>query len=81
MSSKYWLDEKPEEIQTSRNILRWFKRAGKLQVAGLYKDPETQELKQGKTSTLDSEDLALNPRTLDLLQEFIDDCRELVTRE
>ena len=81
MGNKYWLNEKPDEIQTSRNILRWFKKAGKFQVAGLFKDPDTQELRQGKTAVMDAEDLAITPNSLDLLQEFIDDCRKLVVHD
>lgn len=79
MVQKYWENEKPETKQTERNLLKYYKEAGKLQIALLYPDKETNELKQGKTVTLDSEDLAINQTALDMLQAFIDDSREMIS--
>jgi hypothetical protein len=75
-NKKYWEIETPETVQTERNFLRYFHQAGRFQVAGVYKD-NAGEAKQGKTSTLDLEDLAANPAGLELLQQFINDAREL----
>ena len=33
MSNKYWVSETPIEVTTSKNVLRFFKEAGKLQVS------------------------------------------------
>ncbi|HBF36539.1 MAG TPA: hypothetical protein DDW50_04380 [Firmicutes bacterium] len=78
MSGKYWETETPQTIKTGRNFLKYFKGAGRLQVAALYKDQTTGEIKQGKTAVLDMEDLALHPQSLDLLQSFIDEAKEQV---
>ena len=78
MANKYWERETPQTAQSEHNIIKYFKEAGRLQVAGLFVDRETNEPRQGKTATLSAEDCALNPVLLDLLQEFIDSAREQV---
>jgi hypothetical protein len=78
MSGKYWETEKPQMIQTPRNLVKYYKEAGRLQVSILYKDSQTGEPRQGKTATLDAEDCAINPEILDILQKFIDDSREQI---
>ena len=78
--SKYWEQETPEQKQTERNIIKYFKQAGRLQIAGLFVDKGTNELRQGKTATLDVEDCAIHPEMLDILQAFIDDAREQVIK-
>jgi len=76
-NNKYWETETPIISATDRNLIRYFKNAGRLQVAAVYKNKKTGELKQGKTATLDVEDMAANPEALDLLQQIIADCLEL----
>lgn len=76
-NQKYWETETPITSATDRNLIRYFKKARRLQVAAVYKNKKTGELKQGKTATLDVEDMAANPEALDLLQQIIADCREL----
>ncbi|MEW6459040.1 MAG: hypothetical protein AB1441_08245 [Bacillota bacterium] len=68
----YWERERPEVVETGRLILSYFKEAGKLQISQAYKDPQTGELKRGKTVTLDQEDLALHPEARGLLQAALD---------
>jgi hypothetical protein len=76
--SRYWENETPEVIKTERNMIKYYPNAGKMQVAGVYKDAVTGEVKQGKTATLDIEDAAAYSEALDLIQSFIDASRELV---
>lgn len=76
---KYWENEKPETAQSERNIINYYRKAGKIQIAGLFLDKNSNEFKQGKTSTLDIDDASEHPEILDLLQLFIDDSRELIT--
>ena len=76
-NKKYWETETPIMSATDKNLIRYYKKAGRLQVAAVYKNKKTGEMKQGKTATLDVEDMAANPEALDLLQQIIADCREL----
>lgn len=44
----------------------------------IYQDRDTNELKQGKTISLDSEDMAIHSEALEMLQTFIEDCKEQI---
>jgi len=72
----YWHEEQPEVLETEKNVLRWFPRAGKLQVALPYWF-DTQGMKHpGKTVTLDVEALQLSQdreRAVGILQEVLAD--------
>ena len=69
--SNYWEAEKPQTADTGRNVLRWFQKAGKLQVAmPNWKDKDGQQ-KPGKTVTLDLEAVQLNPGAVDILRRVV----------
>lgn len=72
----YWEQEQPEEARSGRVLLRWFAKAGKLQVTSLYKDRESGELRPGKVVTLDEEDLRLHPELLEMLARVVEEWRE-----
>lgn len=57
MREKWWLSEEPQTIHTSKNTLRWYPKAGKLQVARPDWENDAGERKPGKTVTLDMEAL------------------------
>ncbi|MDP2859300.1 MAG: hypothetical protein Q8P50_15190 [Bacillota bacterium] len=67
----YWEAEAPRTADTARVRISYYADASKLQVAQLYRDRETGELRRGKTVTFDSEDLALHPQALELIMEVL----------
>lgn len=46
--NQWWLEEQPQTVATPRNVVRWFPKAGKLQVSRPDRDGMV-----GKTVTLD----------------------------
>lgn len=72
MADRYWEHETPEEVRTERVQLSFFRKAGKLQVSRLYRDPDTGELRRGKTATLDVADVARHPQAKALLAAFVE---------
>ena len=53
MKNNYWENETPVEVDTGKNILKYFKQAGKLQISMPYWEDDAGERRQGKTVTLD----------------------------
>ena len=85
---KYWLYEEPEIVETGKNVIRYYREAGKIQFAmpdyiDAYKDTWTGNLiekkKPGKLSALDLAALADNPEALDWLISIFQDVREEIT--
>ena len=50
---KYWETTPDVQLDTGRNVLRWFAQAGKLQISMPYWTDSTGEQKPGKTVTID----------------------------
>jgi len=72
----YWREEKPVVLKTEKNVLRWFQRAGKLQVALPYWLDNNGVRKPGKTVTLAVEALQLSgdrQRVVEVLKEILVD--------
>jgi len=70
--SNYWEAEKPQTADTGRNVLRWFQKAGKLQVAlPPWTDKKDGQQKPGKSVTLDLEAVQLNPGAADILRQVV----------
>ena len=70
-SANYWETERPLEADTGRNVLRYFKEAGKLQISQPnWKDKDGQE-KHGKTVTLDVTALKGSPEALDIIKQIV----------
>ena len=72
MANNYWEQETPVEVDTGKNILRYFKQAGKLQVSMPYWTNDAGEKRQGKTVTLDIAALKGNPGALELMRKIMD---------
>lgn len=58
VGARYWLDETPMEIRTEKNVLRYFPKARRLQVALPDWTNEDGETRPGKMVTLDVAALA-----------------------
>lgn len=69
--NKYWENENPIEVKTSKNILRYFKQAGKLQISNPDWEDDSGNVKRGKTVTLDifslKEELAAHSMLKDII--------------
>jgi hypothetical protein len=69
--SKYWESEKPQVVDTGKNVLRYFLEAKKLQVSmPNWKDKDGVE-KPGKTVTLDVTALLETTGGQDLLRNLL----------
>jgi hypothetical protein len=65
--SRYWESETPITADTGKNVLRYFERAGKLQVSMPYWTGADGERKPGKTVTVD---IAAVRSVLDAIEMF-----------
>ncbi len=76
MAGRYWEEETPVVVETAKNVLRWFPRAGKLQISlPNWTDKEGSE-KPGKTVTLDVEALQVSEdreRAAEMLRGVLSD--------
>ena len=71
----WWETETPEEIYTKSNVLRWYPRAGKLQVARPDWTDDEGQVKTGKTVTLNVQavkDAGEGQKAAAILQTIID---------
>jgi hypothetical protein len=71
MNVKYWEAEQPITVDTGKNVLRLFEKAGKLQVSMPYWTGADGETKNGKTVTLDIEAIESTPDAIGILQRII----------
>ena len=55
--TNYWETEEPEEMDTGRNVLSWYKKAGRLQVSMPSFQNRDGEWKRGKTVAINLESL------------------------
>lgn len=67
----YWEQEQPTIISTGKNILRYFPKAGKLQVSQPNWTNDKGEEKPGKTVTLDIEAARETPEAVELIKQAI----------
>ena len=70
MSGKYWETEKPFEVDTGKNVFRYFKEAGKLQVSMPHWVDNSGAQKPGKTITLDVGAIKATPGAVEILKEI-----------
>lgn len=71
-SNKYWLFETPLVCETTKNSLRWFPEAGRLQVsAAPWEDKMTGEQRPGKMVSLNVTALAGNPEAVRIFSEVL----------
>lgn len=71
MGKQYWEAERPKEVDSGNMRFRFYSKAGKLQIGMLYVDKNTKDIKQGKTITLDAEDLQLHRDAVKLIIKFL----------
>lgn len=72
MEQSYWETEKPAEVDTGKNILRYFPEARKLHISKLgWTDKKTGERKMGKTVALDLDAVAETPAAVSLLETVV----------
>ena len=72
MEQSYWETEKPVEVDTGKNILRYFPEARKLHISkNGWTDKKTGETKMGKTVALDLDAVASTPAAISLLENIV----------
>jgi len=71
MASRYWEKEKPVEIDTGKNVLKFFIEAGKLQISAPFWLNANGEKKPGKTVTLDLLALKDDEKATEILRRFV----------
>ena len=72
-SNRYWLQETPLICETTKNTLRWFSEAGRLQVSSApWEDKTTGEQRPGKMVSLNVTALAGNAEAVRILTEVLE---------
>lgn len=72
MEQSYWETEEPMEVDTGKNILRYFPEARKLHISKLgWTDKKTGEHKMGKTVALDLDAVASTPAAISILKQVV----------
>jgi hypothetical protein len=74
--SKYWEQETPQVVDTGRNVLRYFEKAGRVQISMPYWTDDNGEQKPGKTVALDLEAVQLTPAAARLIRRIADNLTE-----
>lgn len=69
---KYWNDKPDFEIDTDKNVLSYYKSAGKLQVSMPSWEDKDGQLKPGKTVTVDLQAIAETPEAVELIRIIVD---------
>ena len=73
VSNRYWEKETPMLCETTKNTLRWFSEAGRLQIsAAPWEDKTTGEQRPGKMVSLNVTALAGNPEAVRILTEVLE---------
>ena len=73
MSNRYWERETPLICESTKNSLRWFPEAGRLQVsAAPWEDKTTGEQRPGKMVSLNVTALAGNAEAVRILTEVLE---------
>lgn len=73
VSNRYWEKETPMLCETTKNTLRWFSEAGRLQVsAAPWEDKTTGETRPGKMVSLNVTALAGNAEAVRILTEVLE---------
>ena len=72
MEQSYWETEKPVEVCTAKNVLRYFPEARTLHISqNGWTDKRTGEHKMGKTVALDLDAVASTPAAISLLETVV----------
>ena len=71
-SNRYWERETPLICETTKNTLRWFSEAGRLQISSArWEDKTTGEQRPGKMVSLNVTALAGNAEAVRILTEVL----------
>jgi hypothetical protein len=70
METKYWEKEQVVEVDVGANVLRFFKNAGRLQIAVKYVDADGIP-KRGRYATLNIGCVRRNPAALDIFRQIV----------
>ena len=68
---RYWEQEQPIVVSTSRNVLKYFREAGKLQVSHPSWTNDKGEERPGKTVTLDIAALSENGGAMTVMCDIL----------
>lgn len=71
--ANYWEQETPLEVDTGKNILKYFQQARKLQISMPYWTDDDGNKRQGKTVTLNLSALSETQEAVHLLEKVIED--------
>ena len=72
MSNRYWERETPLVCETTKNSLRWFSEAGRLQISATPReDKTTGEQRPGKMVSLNVTALTGNPEAVRIFSEVL----------
>lgn len=78
MANRYWEHETPLICETTKNSLRWFPEAGRLQVsAAPWEDRTTGEQRPGKMVSLNVTALTGNPEAVRILTEVLQTIKDM----
>ena len=76
MKNNYWESKPDEELDTGKNILRYWKEAAKLQISMPYWTDEAGNQKPGKTVTLNLDSLRETDGGIALFEKIFADIAE-----
>ena len=72
MNKGYWSNETPQEVDTGKNILRYFAKSDKLQISmPNWINADGQETR-GKTLTLDLAAVREKPDAMEIIRRIVD---------
>jgi len=73
--NKYWVEKPDAELNTDKNILRYWKEAARLQISMPYWSDNNGNQKPGKTVTISLDALRETDGGLELLETIIADIK------
>lgn len=77
-SNRYWEHETPMICETTKNTLRWFPQAGRLQIAAApWEDRATGEQRPGKMVSLNVTALARNSEAVRILNDILESIKNM----
>ena len=71
---RYWEKEQGRTVKTDKVRVVFYPIAGKLQISGAWKSPQSGKVAFGRTAVCAS-DIASNPEALALLEAFVNAAR------
>jgi superfamily I DNA and/or RNA helicase len=72
LGNRYWENEKPVVVNTGKNILRFYKNAGKLQISKQDWNIGGVRIAMGEIVTLDITALKRTPEGLEIIKQILE---------